>query len=156
MTETVSDFARFMLMTNISPRKGGCWEWNGNRPDGLYGHFSAGGRTVKAHRWIYEKVTGPIPEGLLIRHKCDNPSCVNPDHLEVGTNADNVSDMHKRGRAPNRQGVLHPLVKLKPEDVLEIRKLRACGVPETAVAKQFQIGRGQVGKIARRENWRHL
>lgn len=78
---------------------GACWEWQGALAGG-YGRISLGyGRMVPAHRWIYEQVFGPVPEGLVVRHKCDNPRCVRPVHLEVGTHADNNRDMWERGRA---------------------------------------------------------
>ena len=79
----------------------GCWEWNGRRNEYGYGLFNLKRRgyvNYRAHRAMYERFVGPIPDGMVIRHKCDNPPCVNPDHLEVGTDADNVQDMIKRGR----------------------------------------------------------
>jgi hypothetical protein len=154
--DNISDFCRFMLLTEIGKEKGACWEWKGSRPGGKYGHFSFEYKAVKAHRWIYEKIVGEIPSGLLVRHKCDNPGCVNPDHLEVGTQAENVSDMYERCRAHDRKGQNHPMSRLTAEDVVEIRRLRDCGATEASVAAKFGIGRGQVGKIHRRENWGHV
>jgi hypothetical protein len=78
-----------------------CWIWSGSKDPRGYGTLSAesGSSPIKAYRLAYEMRHGPIPDGLVVRHKCDNPSCVNPDHLEVGTQKDNVRDMVERGRA---------------------------------------------------------
>lgn len=79
----------------------GCWEWKGKRNDFGYGIFSAerlGFEGSRAHRVVYEHFVGAIPDGLLLRHRCDNPPCVNPDHLVPGTPADNMRDMVERGR----------------------------------------------------------
>lgn len=88
-----------MVGWTITPA--GCWEWNGKRNVGNYGAFSAkrlGYVDAPAHRVVYEWLVEPIPEGLLLRHKCDNPPCVNPDHLIPGTDADNTRDSIERGR----------------------------------------------------------
>lgn len=79
----------------------GCWSWRAARNPKGYGVFSCEGRTVSAHRFSYELYNGPIPSGMVVRHKCDNPPCVNPDHLELGTQADNERDKINRGRYRN-------------------------------------------------------
>lgn len=81
----------------------GCWEWRGRRLPGGYGTIPhpKGSTWLYLHRLMYERYVGPIPEGLFIRHKCDNPPCSNPAHLEPGTHADNMRDMAERGRARN-------------------------------------------------------
>lgn len=147
---------RFMRYANPTSTPGECWLWSGHSRDGRYGHFTVDAETVHAHRWIYELVHGPIPAGLLIRHKCDTPRCVNPMHLEVGTHRDNARDMVSRGRNPNRQGVKHPLARLKDADIVAIRTLASCGHRHQDIASMYGISRQQVGKITRRENWRHL
>lgn len=78
-----------------------CWEWKGARTACGHGKFSHAGqtrRTVSAHRFSYQMFVGPIPEGLVVRHRCDNPPCCNPQHLQLGTQADNVADITARGR----------------------------------------------------------
>lgn len=76
----------------------GCWEWVGAKLVRGYGHLSHEGKYLLAHRVSYELHNGPIPDGLLVLHSCDNPACVRPDHLWVGTPKQNTEDMHKKGR----------------------------------------------------------
>lgn len=102
----------------------GCWEWQkGKTPNG-YGHISIGRqRQAYAHRVSYFVFNGPISEGMLVRHKCDNPSCVNPEHLEIGTQVDNMQDCKKRGRMsmpPVARGVANHKTKLTEEQVAYI------------------------------------
>ncbi len=75
----------------------GCWLWTAALSNKGYGFYFSDGHNF-AHRWSYSHFVGPIPEGLIVRHRCDTPSCVNPDHLELGTQSDNMQDCIKRGR----------------------------------------------------------
>jgi hypothetical protein len=74
-----------------------CVEWQEGRTHG-YGRVNVDGARLRAHRWIWSLINGEIPPGMVIRHLCDNPICVHPDHLLLGTQADNMRDMHERGR----------------------------------------------------------
>jgi len=153
---TADDFVRFVCLVKFGERHE-CWEWAGNCPGGRHGHFSVGtGKTVKAHRWVYELLHGPIHKSLVIRHKCDNPKCVNPLHLEIGTSADNTRDAIERGRWPDRSGEKHPLARLDTDAVLSIRRAAAVGVTHKRIAAQFGVSRSQIGKIVNRINWDHV
>ena len=101
----------------------GCWEVRGGKHPAGYGKVSHNNVTTSTHRLAYEAWVGPIPEGLLIRHRCDNPPCINPDHLETGTLQDNARDMAERGRASRLYGEDSPSAKLNWSLVREIRGL---------------------------------
>lgn len=94
---------RFWEKTHWS--SGGCWEWTAACYPNGYGHFMrVKHKVVLAHRMAYELANGSIPEGLLVLHRCDNRRCVRPDHLWVGTQSDNMRDMHTKGRCGRRPG----------------------------------------------------
>ena len=79
----------------------GCWEWTAYLNKQGYGRYGIGSNVYRAHRLAFEEAYGPIPEGMFVCHKCDNPSCVRPDHLFLGTNSDNLKDCSAKGRHPN-------------------------------------------------------
>lgn len=95
------------LAKYFRPEGEGCWEWRGGRSRAGYGVFSVDRIQVKAHRFIYELLVGPIPSGLVIDHLCSNPPCVRPDHLEAVTTAENVQRTWDRGRQPPRKPRKH-------------------------------------------------
>ncbi len=97
----IDETDRLWAKVNFLPGMKACWEWAASKnPDG-YGHFQVfrrgKWRSLRAHRIAYEQSYGEIPAGLIVRHRCDNPRCVRPDHLELGTTKDNVRDLYERG-----------------------------------------------------------
>lgn len=92
---------------------------------------------IAVHRYVYETYNGKIDEGLVVRHKCDNPSCINPDHLELGTHQDNMDDMVKRGRST--KGEKSASCKLSDEQVEEIKRLLESGMKQVDIAKMYNV-----------------
>lgn len=100
-----------------------CHLWTGAKDQSGYGHFNMNGTPVKAHRAAYDFNKGAIPEGLIVRHMCDNPACVNPNHLELGTHKENTQDMMQRGRGRWPKGREHYRNKFTDEDRVLIAQL---------------------------------
>lgn len=143
-------FWRFIEKTD------GCWLWTGNHDTAGYGRFWFDANTrVPAHRVSYEFHYGPIPEGLFVCHHCDNPPCVNPAHLFLGTAQDNVSDMCAKGRNVPLAGSSSGRAKLTEQDVIEIRALFADGVSAQNIADKFHISADYVPRLAR-AGWQHI
>lgn len=145
-----------------------CWEWKGARhPTQGYGFIYAGRlyqrnkHWVKAHRLSWEIAhRRQVPEGRCILHHCDNPPCVNPVHLYLGSRADNANDRaeRKRGKEHRQRGEDNDNAKLTEKDVRsiieELRRLPRRS--QWTIAREFGIGQAQVSRIMRRENWSHL
>lgn len=133
-----------------------CWPWLGgiDLPDG-YGYFAGFARLkVRAHRFAYELEVGKIGPGRLVLHSCDNPPCVNPAHLRLGSPADNIDDRRVRGRAP--RGVNHHSAKLTEDQVREIRRRWTGGEKQTALAERFGITQSSISRIVRGQDWIHV
>lgn len=135
----------------------GCWIWQRALRKG-YGYLMdqpPSRRKVPAHRFSYESHKGQIPEGHLVRHTCDKPSCVNPAHLIAGTPKENTTDMFKRGRAPSQDGENNPASKLTVPQVIEIKKLLAnTKLLHWEIADMFGVKRGTITQINTGDNWK--
>ena len=135
----------------------GCWEFDGPRNQDGYGRVRYLGRKTMVHRLAHEAWVGPIPDGLFIRHKCDNPPCVNPEHLETGTNAQNVQDKMDRGRFTPKVGSVHGMSKLTESDVLAIRaEYAAGGITHKQLGIRYGVCEASVQHITKRRTWRHI
>lgn len=132
------------------PLPDGCWEWKGHRDAWGYGQFKHKGTAAKAHRVSYELFVGPIPEGLVLMHKCDNPKCVRPDHLEPGTQEDNVRDRNSKGRTAMGADVQSS--KLSQTMVQEIRERRSLGAER--LASIYDVGVDAVKRVLANKTWK--
>lgn len=137
-------------------KSGECWEWVAARHRQGYGVISIEGRMWFAHRYIDHVLNGPHQDGEQTLHKCDNPSCVRPSHLERGDQVKNMRDMIHRGRKTQIRGEDHPSAKITSREVLEIRRLAEEGVLLKAIAAQYGISRQAVSDIIHRRRWAHL
>lgn len=137
-------------------KTGGCWLWTGARTSRNYGTVSWMNRQRSTHKLAYELTNGPVPDGLVVRHTCDNPPCCNPEHLSLGTVLDNVRDMLERGRKNPARGERCHHAKLTAEMVVEMRRLRANGSKLRELVTQFGVSLGTVGKACARESWKHV
>jgi hypothetical protein len=139
----------------------GCWLWHGAVNKHGYGRFRvrslADGKHALAlsHRHAYELAHGPIQEGMVVRHKCDVPACVNPDHLKVGTRAENQQDMSKRGRST--RGERSASAKLPEVQVIDIRARYASGGRSLrSLAAESRVSERQIRNIISRRQWRTI
>lgn len=138
-----------------------CWVWQGARVRGRYGVVGRGGKygsNCYAHRLSFELAFGAVPVGLSVLHRCDNPPCVNPAHLFLGTQADNIRDMDLKGRRRTlaRKGQQHVRAKLTDEAVLEMRRARAEGERVASIARRFGVGWTAAEYATSGKTWRHL
>lgn len=157
----------FMASTHI---EGDCWVWSGPRfTDFGYGRVRVNGREIHAHRCAHELFIGPIPDGLEVLHKCDNPPCVNPAHLYSGTQQQNMDDKVRRGRAATadrngkrtcpekvQRGADHWKARLSEESVRAIRTRRAAGETLAMLGHEFGISKTHVSRLARGVGWKHV
>lgn len=121
----------------------GCWAWQGTRNKYGYGIFlMPGEKPARAHRYSYEFYVGPIPEGMVIMHTCDNPPCVNPAHLQIGTKAENNADTAKKRR--HNYGLDHWNGRLSNDDVAAIR---ASNETKSALAKRYGVDYSHIWRI---------
>ncbi|MGH8235418.1 MAG: HNH endonuclease [Steroidobacteraceae bacterium] len=135
-----------------------CYVWQRARDKDGYGKFWLCGKLVRANRYAYERAAGPLACGMQACHTCDNPPCVNPEHLFAGTNSDNVKDAIRKGRAaaPVFHGAEHGMAILDTAQVLSIRAKLAAGTRQCDVAREFSISEPLVYRIKKRIIWKHV
>ncbi len=148
------------IRANIKVSESGCWEWQRSRLPKGYGCISiGGGKRGYAHRESYKAFKGDIPDGMLIMHTCDNPCCCNPEHLEVGTQFDNMKDASRKGRTKNTfnsnttRGEGNVKAKLKASDVIDIYTSTEV---TKVLAVKYGVTTSLVSMIRRGTVWQHV
>lgn len=131
----------------------GCWNWQGSFSPKGYGTIWVSGTHKRAHRYSYELHFGPFDQSLVVMHSCDNRACVNPAHLSLGTQAENIADMDRKQRRGAATGELHGMAKLTPEQVIKIREDSRM---HSQIAADYGIVSCTVSAIKARRLWRHL
>lgn len=139
------------------PVYGRCWIWTACRTKAGYGQLAVAGERVYTHRFCYELVHGGIPEGLDVCHRCDNPACVNPDHLFVGTASQNSADMVSKSR--QSKGEHRWMHRLTREIVIELRRrhkrgVKGCGY--IALSREFGLSHSSVRDAVLGITWKHV
>lgn len=132
----------------------GCWVWMGTTTVRGYGQIESHKRKVYAHRASYEAFIGPIPKGLYVCHSCDNVYCVNPAHLFLGTQKQNLADMASKRRST--WGSKNPMAKLSEDKVESIKRSIACGHSDLGISFQFGVCRQTVNNIRNGKVWKHV
>lgn len=146
----MTDAERFMTKIEMVTETG-CWIWLGGVFNNGYPRFKARGRDWRAHRWSYSTFVGPIPDGMNVCHRCDEPLCVNPQHLWLGTHADNHKDRNMKGRQAcgSRNG------KAKLTEAA-VRRIRNDYRSSTVLAREYGVDPSVICAIRRRAAWKHV
>jgi len=146
---TMKDAACYYRRCKVTVTVNGCWELNMTRNKAGYTYVGWKGKPMLGHRFFYAAYNGPIPERLQVCHRCDNPSCVNPEHLFLGTPRDNMVDMTRKGR-----GRPHDNSRINNDIALAIRTRYADGVRPSRLASDYGINRRTIWQIVTGQTWK--
>jgi len=170
-----NEIVKALFWSKVVISRDHCWEWQGSKRRG-YGRFNIGGRLRHAHHVAWRFIKGDFPADKQVLHRCDNPGCVNPEHLFIGTIKDNMQDMLAKGRGNKASGenhgskthpntlptgsdwhLLHGKKKLEEHQVREIRSLYfKGGCSQKQLSKRFNVAQETIGDVVNRRTWRHI
>lgn len=143
--------------SKVRKRRSGCWEWLASKNQDGYGKFRYESGIGSTHRISWVLTNGEIPDKLHVLHKCDNPSCVNPDHLFLGTNKDNMIDKMQKGRTADFSGEKNPISKLTDLDVIRIRTLFNSGErTRKELREEYQVSKSLIKMVIDKTTWKHI
>lgn len=160
-----------LYILNALTEDNGCLIWRGGKDQDGYGWSQLRRQRQGAHRLVWELLRGPIPDGLLVLHHCDNPPCVSPNHLWLGTNADNMADRDAKGRQATgarngmhtkpwtrtaKRGSLHPGAILTESAVAAIRERAAVGISSKTLAEAFGVHQSTINGIVAGRSWKNV
>jgi hypothetical protein len=141
------------LFDKTSVQENGCWNFTGRLNHKGYGEIWDGKKRALAHRLAYLLCVDDIPTGMLVLHNCDNPSCVNPKHLFLGTNQDNMNDMVRKGRSVSRTGLDNPRAILIEREIAEVRQMLSNGFRQKEIADKFGVSVQTISRINVLTDW---
>lgn len=143
------------ILDKVTKKDSGCWEFSGSTRSG-YGRMRYMGKTISLHREAYKQFKGEIPEGLSVLHHCDNRCCCNPDHLYLGTQADNIKDIFARNRQKSPIGMRNGNAKLTDIRAKMAKFLCSKGYPYKEIGSLFDVNEETIGSVARGHRWKHI